>query len=282
VCLSTGDGQMGLRRCWVRWKTHSSGVGSRCTLCVWYQGGSCLWHFVCCSGGGQGGVRTVEVCRLEGNSRRDIHPVGSVPGVAPGVRARCSLFCGKADIRMLVMFKVGVSSGCNRLPEVFLGFMMDVVTVRVSSHRANWVLSSSNCARRIYSCARVVLYLPSVRVCWGDCLLLRLALLSQADPIGVVAISRVVVVEDAGSAQLLCEGWVTWRVCSNVDVYCCLCQVWGDLCWVRSSSSVVLVLCAAFSWLSVSWLSCWFLSFSRASVFRSAVALSTLTRPSLS
>jgi len=27
-----------------------------------------LWHFVCCIGGGQGGICTVNVCLLEGNS----------------------------------------------------------------------------------------------------------------------------------------------------------------------------------------------------------------------
>jgi len=99
--------------------------------------------------------------------------VGSVVGVAPGVRVGCALFSMEADIKMLIVFTVSVSGGCDCLPEVLLGFVVGFVMVRVSSHLANWVLSSSNCARRIHSCTRVASYLSLFHVCWGDCLLLR-------------------------------------------------------------------------------------------------------------
>jgi len=91
--------------------------------------------------------------------------VGSVAGVAPGVSSGFLLFSVGSESKMLIIVTVGASSGCNWLPGVLLGFVVDFGMVRVSSHRANWVLSSSNFARRIHNCARVALYLLSGHVC---------------------------------------------------------------------------------------------------------------------
>jgi len=76
-----------------------------------------------------------------------------------------------------------------------------------------------------------------------------------------VVISCIIVAEGAGLVGLLCGGRVTWQVYANVDMYCCLFHVWGGLYWVQPSSLLVLSWCAEFSWLSVSWSLCWFLSF---------------------
>ena len=91
--------------------------------------------------------------------------MGLVAGVASGVRSGFLLFSVGSKSKMLIVVTVGVSSGCNWLPGVLLGFVLDFGMVRVSSHRANWVLSSSNFTRRIHNCTRVVLYLLSGRIC---------------------------------------------------------------------------------------------------------------------
>jgi len=77
-----GDGHMGL--CWygMGWRRWASGIESRFMICIWFQGRSWLVPFVCDIGGGQGGVRTFGRCLSEGDSRRNIPPVGSLTRVA--------------------------------------------------------------------------------------------------------------------------------------------------------------------------------------------------------
>jgi len=80
--LRMGDGHMGLCRYGMGRKRRASGIESRLMICVWFQGRSWLGPFVCDVGGGQGGVRTFGRCLSEGDSRRNLPPVGLLTRVS--------------------------------------------------------------------------------------------------------------------------------------------------------------------------------------------------------
>jgi len=65
---------------------------------------------------------------------------------------------------MLSILALIASGLFDCLHKRLLSGALDFGTVRVSRMRANWILISSNCARRLHSCARIASDLWSVGV----------------------------------------------------------------------------------------------------------------------
>jgi len=90
------------------------------------------------------------------------------------------------------------------VPEGLLSVVVGFGMVRVSRSRANWVLISSNCARRIHMFARVSSGFLSVGVMLGNWATLRLMLLSLSCPICFIASLHIVSAGGAGSVRSGC------------------------------------------------------------------------------